>query len=110
MMNVYGSTDRSQKEETCKASRSWKDTEEMSNYDTSIVKIINALEKGVWKSEPAMKALNKIVQMRDKGFIDKGTPALNHTDSQSQWLHTKWHSFRRESGSKAKWSRIGGKA
>lgn len=61
----------------------------MNNYDTSIIKKINGLEKGVWKSEPVMKALDKIVRMRDKGFIDKGSPALNHTDSQSQWLQHK---------------------
>ncbi|MFD0692944.1 extracellular solute-binding protein [Paenibacillus sp. GCM10027628] len=61
----------------------------MNNYDTSIFKRINSLEKGVWKSEPVTKALAKIVEMRDKGFIDKGSPALNHTDSQSQWLQHK---------------------
>ncbi|KIL41561.1 ABC transporter substrate-binding protein [Gordoniibacillus kamchatkensis] len=59
------------------------------NYDGSIIKRINALEKGVFKSEPVMKALGEIVQMRDKGFIDKASPALNHTDSQSQWLQHK---------------------
>ncbi|WP_315971345.1 extracellular solute-binding protein [Paenibacillus sp. N3.4] len=31
----------------------------MNNYDTSIVKKINSLEQGVWKSEPVMKALGK---------------------------------------------------
>jgi N-acetylglucosamine transport system substrate-binding protein len=61
----------------------------MNNYDTSIFKRINSLEQGIWKSEPVMKALGKIVEMRDKGFIDKGSPALNHTDSQSQWLQHK---------------------
>lgn len=61
----------------------------MNNYDTSIAKRINSLEKGVWKSEPVMKALDKIKQIADKGLIDKGSPALNHTDSQSQWLQHK---------------------
>ncbi|WP_391571313.1 ABC transporter substrate-binding protein [Cohnella sp.] len=61
----------------------------MNGYDTSIVKKINALEAGVWSSEPVKKALDKIVQMRDKGFFDQGSPALNHTDSQSQWLQHK---------------------
>jgi len=59
------------------------------NYDTSIVKKINTLEEGVWSSEPVKKALANIVAMRDKGFFDKGSPALNHTDSQSQWLQHK---------------------
>jgi N-acetylglucosamine transport system substrate-binding protein len=61
----------------------------MNDYDTSIFKRINSLEEGIWKSEPVMKALAKMVEMRDKGFIDKGSPALNHTDSQSQWLQHK---------------------
>ncbi|CAM4121991.1 extracellular solute-binding protein [Paenibacillus alkaliterrae] len=61
----------------------------MNNYDTSIIKRINSLEEGVWKSEPVVKALNQIVEMSEKGFIDKGSPALNHTDSQSQWLQHK---------------------
>lgn len=61
----------------------------MNNYDVSIIKRINALEKGVFKSEPVMKSLQKMVEMRDKGLIDKASPALNHTDSQSQWLQHK---------------------
>lgn len=61
----------------------------MNNYDTSIVKKINSLEAGVWGSEPVRKALDRIVQMQAKGFFDAGSPALNHTDSQSQWLQHK---------------------
>ncbi|MGE6228553.1 ABC transporter substrate-binding protein [Paenibacillus chitinolyticus] len=59
------------------------------NYDTSIIKKINNMEEGVFKSEPVMKALDKLIQMRDKGFIDKGSVALNHTDSQTQFLQHK---------------------
>lgn len=61
----------------------------MNGYDTSIVKRINALEEGVWKSDAVMKALEKIVEMRDKGFIDPGSVALNHTDSQMEFLQHK---------------------
>ena len=61
----------------------------MNGYDTSIVKRINALEEGIWKSEPVMKALEKMVEMRDKGFIDQGSVALNHTDSQMEFLQHK---------------------
>ncbi|MBP1988439.1 extracellular solute-binding protein [Paenibacillus eucommiae] len=64
-------------------------TVSMNNDDGSIITRINALEKGIFKSEPVMKALDRIVQMRDKGFIAKSSVALNHTDSQSQWLQHK---------------------
>ncbi|WP_409342893.1 ABC transporter substrate-binding protein [Paenibacillus sp. MBLB4367] len=61
----------------------------MNNYDGSIITRINDLEKGIFKSEPVVKALNRIVEMRDKGFIAKSSVALNHTDSQAQWLQHK---------------------
>lgn len=61
----------------------------MNNYDTSIIKKINSLEEGIWKSEPVMKALEKMVQLHEKGFINKGSVALNHTDSQMQFLQHK---------------------
>lgn len=64
-------------------------TVNMNGGDGSIIKKINALEKGIFKSEPVMKALDRIVQMRDKGFIAKSSVALNHTDSQAQWLNHK---------------------
>lgn len=57
--------------------------------DPSIITRIANLEEGVFKSEPVMKALDKIVQMRDKGFIDPGAIALNHTDSQMAFLQHK---------------------
>jgi N-acetylglucosamine transport system substrate-binding protein len=57
--------------------------------DASILKKISALEPGIFKSEAVMKGLDKIVQLRDKGFIDAGSVSLNHTDSQALWLQHK---------------------
>ncbi|MBH5318914.1 extracellular solute-binding protein [Paenibacillus sp. GSMTC-2017] len=57
--------------------------------DGSIISRMASLEEGVFKSEPIMKALDKIVQLRDKGFIDPGSIALNHTDSQMAFLQHK---------------------
>ena len=57
--------------------------------DASILKKVASLEPGIFKSEPVMKALDKIVQLRDKGFIDPGSVSLNHTDSQALWLQHK---------------------
>ncbi|WP_028548815.1 extracellular solute-binding protein [Paenibacillus sp. UNC451MF] len=57
--------------------------------DASILKKVASLEPGIFKSEPVMKALDKIVQLRDKGLIDPGSVSLNHTDSQALWLQHK---------------------
>ncbi|MHA6482626.1 extracellular solute-binding protein [Paenibacillus sp. strain BS8-2] len=57
--------------------------------DGSIISRMAALEEGVFKSEPVMKALDKVVQMRDAGLIDTGSVALNHTDSQMAFLQHK---------------------
>lgn len=57
--------------------------------DASIISRMAALEEGVFKSEPVMKALDKIVQIRDAGYVDPGSIALNHTDSQIAFLQHK---------------------
>lgn len=57
--------------------------------DPSILQDISDLKPGIFKSEPVMKAIGQLVTMRDKGFIDKGAVALNHTDSQIQFLQHK---------------------
>lgn len=57
--------------------------------DPAILKDIIALKEGVFKSEPVMKTLSKMVELRDKGYLDKSGLALNHTDSQIQWLQHK---------------------
>lgn len=57
--------------------------------DGSIISRMASLEEGIFKSEPVMKALDKVVQMRDKGLVDPGSIALNHTDSQMAFLQHK---------------------
>ncbi|MFD0695822.1 ABC transporter substrate-binding protein [Paenibacillus sp. GCM10027628] len=42
-----------------------------------------------WKSPAILKGLDRIVQIRDKGFIDKASVQINHTDSQSLFLQHK---------------------
>ncbi|MFF2483230.1 extracellular solute-binding protein [Paenibacillus sp. NPDC058071] len=57
--------------------------------DGSILTKQAALEEGSFSSDAVKTALNQIVELRDKGFIDQGSVSLNHTDSQSQWLQHK---------------------
>lgn len=57
--------------------------------DGSILTKQAALEEGSFSSDAVKTALNQIVELRDKGFIDKGSVSLNHTDSQAQWLQHK---------------------
>ncbi|GGD53328.1 carbohydrate ABC transporter, N-acetylglucosamine/diacetylchitobiose-binding protein [Paenibacillus nasutitermitis] len=57
--------------------------------DPSVLQDIADMKEGVFKSEPVMKALQQVVTMRDKGFIDKASIALNHTDSQIQFVQHK---------------------
>ncbi|OXM17083.1 ABC transporter substrate-binding protein [Paenibacillus herberti] len=42
-----------------------------------------------FKSPAVLEALNKIVELRDKGFIDKASVSINHTDSQMLFLQNK---------------------
>lgn len=57
--------------------------------DPSILQDMADMKPGVFKSEPVMKALQQVVTIRDKGFIDKAAVALNHTDSQIQFVQHK---------------------
>ncbi|MFX3635787.1 MAG: ABC transporter substrate-binding protein [Candidatus Pristimantibacillus sp.] len=57
--------------------------------DASILTKQAKSEEGAFSTPAVKAALEKIVEMRDKGFIDKGSVALNHTDSQAQWLQHK---------------------
>ncbi|PLT45194.1 extracellular solute-binding protein [Paenibacillus sp. FSL W8-1187] len=42
-----------------------------------------------FKSPQVLEALGKIVELRDKGFIDKASVSINHTDSQMLFLQNK---------------------
>ncbi|BBI35408.1 ABC transporter substrate-binding protein [Cohnella abietis] len=57
--------------------------------DPSILQDMAAMKPDVFKSEAVMKALQQVVIMRDRGFIDKAAIALNHTDSQIQFVQHK---------------------
>lgn len=57
--------------------------------DGSILVDMANNKEGVFKSDPVMRALDKIVEMREKGLIDLSSTALNHTDSQIQFLQHK---------------------
>lgn len=59
------------------------------NGDPSILSRMEKLEEGIFQSEPVKKALEKLVQMRDAGFIDPASKAINHTDSQMTFLQHK---------------------
>lgn len=59
------------------------------DYDTSILTDMAALKEGVFKSDAVKKSLDQMVQIRDAGFIDPGSAALNHTDSQMLFLQHK---------------------
>lgn len=43
-------------------------------------------KEGAWTSEPVLKVMKKVQQMRDAGLIDPGFGALNHTQSQMNFL------------------------
>lgn len=59
------------------------------NNDFSILQDMAANKVEAFEKPAVLAALNKIVQMRDKGFIDKASIQLNHTDSQMLFLQHK---------------------
>lgn len=50
---------------------------------------IDNLAEDAWTQEPSQAALNALVALHDKGYIMKGTEALSHTQSQTEWLQGK---------------------
>ncbi|WP_276357443.1 ABC transporter substrate-binding protein [Cohnella caldifontis] len=59
------------------------------NNDPSILQDMAANKPEAFRSPAVLAALNKIVQLRDKGFIDKASVQINHTDSQMLFLQHK---------------------
>lgn len=57
--------------------------------DGQILKDMGDMKEGVFKSAPVMKALTQLKEITDKGYIDPGSVAINHTDSQMQFLQHK---------------------
>lgn len=59
------------------------------NDDYTILQDMAANKVDAYKSSAVLAALNQIVEMRDKGFIDKASIQINHTDSQMLFLQHK---------------------
>ncbi|QJD87791.1 ABC transporter substrate-binding protein [Cohnella herbarum] len=59
------------------------------NNDFSILQDMAANKVEAYESPAVLAALNKIVALRDKGFIDKASIQINHTDSQMLFLQNK---------------------
>ncbi|TVX97369.1 ABC transporter substrate-binding protein [Cohnella terricola] len=59
------------------------------NNDFSVLQDMAANKVEAFESPAVLAALNKIVAMRDKGFIDKASIQINHTDSQMLFLQNK---------------------
>ncbi|EFM10775.1 extracellular solute-binding protein family 1 [Paenibacillus curdlanolyticus YK9] len=59
------------------------------NGDFTVLQDMAANKVEAFNSPAVLGALNKIVEMRDKGFIDKASIQINHTDSQMLFLQNK---------------------
>jgi N-acetylglucosamine transport system substrate-binding protein len=59
------------------------------NGDFKILQDMAANNVDAYNSPAVLTALNKIVTLRDKGFIDKASIQINHTDSQMLFLQNK---------------------
>ncbi|CAK4852201.1 unnamed protein product, partial [Aphanomyces euteiches] len=54
-----------------------------------VLQDIADMKEGVFSSAPVVAALKQLVTLRDKGYIDPASVAINHTDSQLQFLQHK---------------------
>lgn len=59
------------------------------NDDYTILQDMASNKVEAYQSPAVLKALNQIVELRDKGFIDKASIQINHTDSQMMFLQHK---------------------
>jgi N-acetylglucosamine transport system substrate-binding protein len=59
------------------------------NNDFSILQDMAANKIEAFQSPAVLAGLNKIVELRDKGFIDKASIQINHTNSQMLFLQNK---------------------
>jgi N-acetylglucosamine transport system substrate-binding protein len=59
------------------------------NNDFKILQDMGDSKPEAFQSPAVLAGLNKIVQLRDKGFIDKASIQINHTDSQMLFLQHK---------------------
>ena len=49
-------------------------------------KKVDNLEPDAWRQEVIVNVVKQIAQLHEKGYILEGTAALNHTESQTEWL------------------------
>lgn len=55
----------------------------------AVWKAVDNLEPDAWRQEAIVTAVNQVAQLASKGYIMPGTEALNHTESQTEWLKGK---------------------
>lgn len=59
------------------------------NIDEKAVDAINNNEPGAWKQPAVLTVMKRIQDMRDKGFIDKNSLAMDHIQSQIEFINNK---------------------
>lgn len=47
------------------------------------------LEPGAWKSDAFLDAARRVVELRDRGFFQKGADGMSHTEAQMEFLNGK---------------------
>ncbi|MCM2576964.1 N-acetylglucosamine/diacetylchitobiose ABC transporter substrate-binding protein [Streptomyces meridianus] len=56
---------------------------------SDVIKAIDNLEPNAWKHDAVLKAFEAYYELEAKGYILKGTPGLDHIQSQTQWTKGK---------------------
>lgn len=59
------------------------------NLDPSTMEAINNNEAGAWKQPAAVEAVTRLQEMRDAGYIDKNSLAMDHIQSQIDFIGMK---------------------
>jgi N-acetylglucosamine transport system substrate-binding protein len=59
----------------------------VANGGVEALDAMQALEEGAWSSPAAIRAAEMIVELRDKGFFQKGATGMSHTESQTEFLN-----------------------
>jgi len=61
----------------------------INNLDAKAVEAINNNDPGAWKNPAVLTVMKRIQDMRDKGFIDKNSLAMDHIQSQIEFINNK---------------------
>lgn len=59
------------------------------NLDSAAMEAINTNQPGAWKSPAVQEAVGRLQEMRDAGFIDKNSLAMDHIQSQIDFIGNK---------------------